>query len=397
MTGIVMKRVPHRHVGESLDDELSDLQEIKTTLHRQFLDNIYLVNNSRTAVNERVNLKDALSNTPGGLVRIKGDMPIGDSMSPIIVAPILDKIIPAIDYWDKTKETRTGVRPGSDMDPDVLKETTKGAYLESLNRASQKIEMITRMLAEGVREAVLQCHSILIRHQNQARVVQLRGKWTPVNPREWKERTDLKVRVGLGTGSEEEKRQKLQLLSGLQGQLLQAAAMAPPPVYGKMYALFEDVAKAMDFDMPEKYGLAPSSPEYQQMVEEKKNQPNPEVQKFQAEMAAKERIEQMRTSAQMETDRNRQEMEAQQQAAKIQMERERDREKAEREFLLEREKLHLTIQRDIRIAEINAGSRIDAAQITAGATLSAQQESATDAAVTDNGPMPQGGMPMDGA
>lgn len=399
VTGFVMKRVPHRHVGESLDDELSDLQEIKTTLHRQFLDNLYLVNNSRTFANERVNLKDLLSNTPGGVIRIKGDQPIGDSASPVMVAPILDKVLPAIDYWDKTKETRTGVRPGSDMDPDVLKETTKGAFLEHLNRASQKIEMITRMIAEtGVKEAVLQCHAILIRHQNQARTVKLRGKWVPINPQEWKERTDLKARVGLGTGSEEEKRQKLQLLSGLQSQLLMAATQAPAPVYAKMYALFEDVAKAMDFDMPEKYGLAPQSPEYAQMQQEKQSQPNPQMQVEQMKVQSQQQIEQMKAQSQaqleqmrmqmqMETDRNRQEMEAQQQQAKLSMEMELEQRKAQMMMDLEREKARIRAEVDIMIARINNAAKIDAAQLQAQTTLSAQQESASDNAVNDEGGM----------
>jgi hypothetical protein len=47
---------------------------------------------------------------------------------------------------------------------------TKGAFLEGLNRLSQKIEMITRMLAEsGVKEMVLQVHDLLIRHQDKPR------------------------------------------------------------------------------------------------------------------------------------------------------------------------------------------------------------------------------------
>jgi hypothetical protein len=332
--------------------------------------------------------------------RVKGDGPVGDAFMPIPTASVLDKILPAIDYWDKTKETRTGIRPGSDMDPDVLKETTKGAYMESLNRASQKIEMITRMLAEGVKEAVLQCHAILIRHQDQPRTVQLRGKWVPVNPQEWKERTDLKVRVGLGTGSEEEKRNKLQLLSGLQGQLMQAATGAPMPVYAKMYALFEDVAKAMDFDMPEKYGLAPTSPEYQQMQQEKANQPNPQMQEVMAKLQAQQQIEQMkaegknqleqmRMQMQMETDRNRQEMEAQQQQMKLSMMQELEIAKNSMTMELERERVGIKAEVDILIARIKADASVNAAQLNAETTLSAQQESASDAATGDD---PAGGM-----
>ena len=52
------KRVPHRHIGESIFDDLGDLQEIKTALLRQLLDNIYLINNSEKVVNERVNITD---------------------------------------------------------------------------------------------------------------------------------------------------------------------------------------------------------------------------------------------------------------------------------------------------------------------------------------------------
>lgn len=385
MTGFVCKRVPHRHVGESLDDELADLQEIKTTLTRQLLDNVYLTNNSEKAVNERANLKDLLTTTPGGIKRVKGEGPVGDSIMPIVTPTVFDKILPVIDYWDKTKEIRTGIRPGSDMDPDILKETTKGAFLEHLNRASQKIEMITRLIAElGVKELVLQAHSILVRHQNQPRMVQLRGKWVQINPREWQERTDLTVRVGLGTGNEEEKRQKLQMLAGLQGQLLQAVATAPPQVYAKMYALFEDVANTMGFEMAEKYGIAPSGEEYaslMQAMQQKQNQPPPEVMIEQAKLQSEQQIEQMRMQMQMETDRNRQEMEAQQQQAKLAMTAQVEQLKAQMKADLERERASIQAEVQLLIARMNNEAKLDAAQLTAQTTLSAQQESASDGAV----------------
>jgi hypothetical protein len=382
MTGFVCKRVPHRHVGESLDDELADLQEIKTTLTRQLMDNVYLTNNSEKVVNERVNLRDIMTTTPGGVKRVRGEGPVGDSVMPLITPSIIDKIMPVIDYWDKTKEIRTGVRPGSDMDPDVLKETTKGAFLEHLNRASQKIEMITRLIAEiGVKELVLQAHGILNRHQDQPRMVQLRGKWVQVNPREWQERTDLTVRVGLGTGNEEEKRQKLLMLSQLQGALLQAATTAPPQVYAKMYSLFEDVANAMSFELAEKYALAPNGEEYQALKQQTANQPNPEVMIEQAKLQSTQQLEQMRMQMQQQTDANRQEMEAQQQQAKLSMQMELEQVKAQMTMQLERERAALKAQVDTLIARMNNEAKIDVAQLSAQTTLSAAQEGASDAAV----------------
>jgi len=378
MTGFVMKRVPHRHVGESLDDELADLQEIKTTLNRQLLDNIYLTNNSRTVVNENINLKDMLSSVPGGVIRSKGEAPVGQNMMPVVTASIIDKIIPVIEYWDKTKEIRTGIRPGSDMDPDVLKETTKGAFMEHLNRASQKIEMITRIIAEmGVKELVLQAHGILTRHQDQPRMVQLRGKWVQINPREWQERTDLNVRVGLGTGNEEEKRQKLMLLWQMVGQLGPQGMVGPQ----QLYALFEDLAKTMGFDVPEKYVMSPGSPEFQQQQAQKANQPPPEVMQAQVKANAQAQIEQARMQMQADVDRNRQQAEAEQQALKMQMEERLARHEMALDARLEQQKAMWKQETEVLIARIRAEASVDAAQVSAQSMLTPEQESASDGAV----------------
>lgn len=273
MSGFAAKRVPHRHIGESLDDELADLQEIKTTLFRQVLDNIYLTNNNQWVVNERVNLADFMQSLPGGVKRVRGMDPVSGSYEPVQSTPIVSQILPVIDLVDGIKETRTGInRATTGLDPDILKQSTKGAFMENLNRASQKIEMITRMLAEtGIKEMVQQVHAILNRHQDKARVVQMRGKWVPINPQEWRERTDLTVRVGIGTGNEDEKREKLVLLASAQEKLAQLGMVGPQQAYN----LFSDFADTMGFQMPEKYAMSPDSPEFQQAMANRKEQGNP--------------------------------------------------------------------------------------------------------------------------
>jgi hypothetical protein len=97
-------------------------------------------------------------------------------------------------------------------------------------------------------------------------MVRLRGQWTNVNPQEWRERTDLTVRVGLGTGNEEQKREKLMLVAQLQQQLGGAFGLVGPE---QAFSLFEDLAKTMGFDMPEKYVMSPASPQYQQMQQQR--------------------------------------------------------------------------------------------------------------------------------
>jgi hypothetical protein len=273
LTVITPKRVPHRHIGESMHDELAEIQEIKTVLTRQLLDNVYNTNHNQTVVNERAYLPDFLQAQPGGVKRIMGEEPVQGSYAAINIPPIIDKILPAIDYVDSVKHNRTGINEvTTGLDPDVLKESTKGAYLDNVNRASQKVEMIARLFAEGVKEMVLRVHELLMKHQDRAKVIKLRGKYVEVNPQEWKERTDLKVKVGIGTGSEEEKREKLMLISQLQDKLMPMGLVAP----NNAYSLFSDLSKSLGFEMPEKYALDPQSQEYQMMMaQSQQQQPNP--------------------------------------------------------------------------------------------------------------------------
>ena len=274
ITGIVPKRVPHRHVGESIDDDMQDLARIKTTLFRQMLDNIYRTNNTEFLVNDRVHIPDFMQSVPGGLKRIKDGLPVTGAAEPLVTPSILGQIIPAIDYFDNVKEGRTGIsRASTGLDPDILKQSTKGAFMENLNRASQKVEMIARMFAEtGVKELVLRVHELLIKHQDKPRIIKLRGKYSPINPSEWRERTDLSVKVGIGTGNEDEKRQKLLLLSQMQDRIASFGLVGP----SQAYELFADMARTLGFDIPESYALSPDSPEFQQkMQQQEQPQSNP--------------------------------------------------------------------------------------------------------------------------
>lgn len=274
MTGVVSKRVPHRHVGESLDDELADLQKIKTVLMRQMLDNIYLTNNQEKIVNQRVHLPDMMQSLPGGIKRVLDDQPVMGAVEYIQTPPILSQILPAIDYVDAVKANRTGVsESNTGLDPDVLKESTKGAFMESVRQASHKIEMMARMLAEtGVKELVQQVHGLLIRHQDQPKMVKLRGKYVSVNPAEWRERSDLTVKIGLGTGTEQDKQQRLGILAMGQEKVAQLGLVGPKQGYN----MFADMAKALGYENPTKYVMDPDSPEFQQyMQQQQQNQSNP--------------------------------------------------------------------------------------------------------------------------
>lgn len=330
ITSITPKRVPHRHVGESIYDELADIQEIKTVLSRQLLDNIYANNHGEIVVNERCNLPDFMQREPGGIKRVTDKDPVDGSFAPLVTPTILDKILPAIEYIDNVRDSRSGINKlTTSTDPDLIKESTKGAYMEASNKASQRLEMIARLFAEGVKDMVLRVHALLIKHQDKPKKVKLNGEYVDINPQEWRERTDLRVQVGIGTGNEEEKRQKLMMLSEFQSQLLPMGLVTPR----NAFAMFKDFAKALGFDAPEKYALNPESEEYQQMMANKQPEQNPlaeaemvkgqfKLQSDQMQAEFKSTIEQMKQAHKSELDMMKMQMDA------MQKEYENDRKEA---------------------------------------------------------------------
>jgi hypothetical protein len=99
--------MPHRHIGRSYADLTMDIQLIKSTLIRGQLDNMYLSNNGRYAISDRVNLDDMLTSRPGGIVRVQGDP--GSAIYPLTHPAFPPTSFTMVEYMDNMKEKRTGV------------------------------------------------------------------------------------------------------------------------------------------------------------------------------------------------------------------------------------------------------------------------------------------------
>ena len=391
ITGFVAKRVPHRHVGESLYDDLADLQLIKTTLLRQLLDNVYSTNNNQWLVNERVNLADFMVSLPGGVKRIEGMEPVQSAVQAITAQPIIQQILPVVDYIDGIKESRTGISKSmTGLDPDSLNDVTKGAFMENMNRASQKVEMITRLIAEsGVKEMVLRVHSLLMRYQDKQRIIRMKGKYVPVNPQEWRERTDLTVKVGLGTGNEEDRQRKLMMVADLQMKMLAPQGMVDAP---HAFALFSDISKTLGFDMPDKYALSPQSPEFQQKMANPP--PNPVVMAEQAKAQAAMQIEQVKSQATGQIEQLRAQAKLQEVQANLELQAANDARDSERESMkamyeaqlaekqleLDKYKVDVDNATKITIAEMNRQTTLDT-------TTQAIQQQAGERVASDLAPV----------
>jgi hypothetical protein len=193
--------VPFSHVGIAWQELVEDLQKIYTTLTRQFLNNLYRVNNPRTIIGRGVNISDVINDYPNNPIRAK-------NIENIRVEPtqsVVSNIAPAFGMLDNMKESRTGVsRASMGLDADALSRVANGAFYASLEQANQRLEMLARIIAEmSFKPLFLKIHKIILTHQKDKREVKLSGQWIPVNPSEWRERKDMDVMTGLGSGNKQ--------------------------------------------------------------------------------------------------------------------------------------------------------------------------------------------------
>jgi hypothetical protein len=266
-------RMPHEHYGQSIADIVMDLQEIRTTLTRGFLDNMYLANNGRYAIDANVvNLDDMLVSRPGGVVRMNGSVP--GSIVPLVHPQEGGAILQAIEYVDTIRENRTGVtKYNQGLNADSLNKTATG-ITQIMTAAQQRIELIARVFAEtGVKDLMLIIHGMSIKHGRKEEMMKLRNKWVPVNPRTWNERRDVTVSVGLGTGNKDQMLQHLMMILQAQQQAIQIGVASPKNIYNALSKLTQNAG----FKQAEEFWTDPEKNPPPQA-------PNPEAIKAQAEM-----------------------------------------------------------------------------------------------------------------
>jgi hypothetical protein len=211
--------MPHRFYGRSVSELVEDIQLMKSTVMRQLLDNMYLTNNNRVAVMDgMVNMDDLLTSRPGGVVRTK--QPPNQVMQPIQAQPISQQAFPLLEYLDTVREVRTGVtKYNQGLDSDSLNKTATGISA-IMNQTQMRAELIARIFAEtGVKDLFRKMFELSVKYQDKEKIIQLNNQYIPVMPTEWKNRFNVTIQVGLGTGTKE---QQLIILNNILDKQLQA-------------------------------------------------------------------------------------------------------------------------------------------------------------------------------
>lgn len=216
---------PHRVIGLSVADMVMDAQLIKSTLLRGILDNAYTINNTGYIVYnpERVNMDDLLTPRPNRIIRAEQGAQIEPLSPPGVIGPTL---YPIMEYMDSVKEQRVGaIRYNQGLDADSLNHTATGVN-RLMDAAQDRILLLAQIIAEyGVTNLAQGVLQTILQNKNAQRIVRLRGQWVTMDPRTWSNKYDVRINVGLGTGSHATKIAALSQLLQVQEKIIASGGL----------------------------------------------------------------------------------------------------------------------------------------------------------------------------
>jgi len=336
--------MPHRHVGRSYTDLTKDIQMIKSTLIRGQLDNMYLSNNGRYAISDRVNLDDMLTSRPGGIVRVQGEP--AASILPLQHAPFPPTSFTMVEYMDNMKEKRTGVTAyNQGLDADSLNKTAYGMQ-QIMSAASQRLELVARTFAEtGVKDLFLLVHRLVRQNVTKPDIVRIRNKWVNIDPREWKNRKDLSISVGLGAGNKDQQLMHINAILQLQEKALSVGLTTPEKIYNALAKLTQNAG----FKNPDEFWVNPAN-----TPEQEGTPPDPTTMAIQGQLA----IEQAKAQGDMAIAQAKAEANLQQEQLRSRNDVIIEREKIAAQAELERFKAQLKAETDLAVAQIKAEANL---------------------------------------
>lgn len=254
-TAILMS---HKLFGLSVYDRLKEIQEQKTAIWRNILDNMYLKNNQRTiAVEGMVNLDDLLISRPGGIIRAKRT----DAVAPYVTPDLGSDVYRMVDYLDQVRAGRVGVSPeGSIADQSIGDAVGSEGVERLLNQKEELVGLMVRVFAEtGIKPLMQMIRRLLMKHIDATVDYEYHDEWVQVAPKNWFQRNRTTVRVGTGSGNRQQQASALTAVLGYQEKLLANPGQALV-TEANVFTALDDLAKVSGMPGAGAYFLDPDSP-----------------------------------------------------------------------------------------------------------------------------------------
>ena len=290
--------IPHKHNGMSMSELASEPQKLLTELTRQLIDNVYALNNRRKFITENVFTNDggtqtAMNSPVASVVPCSSNVNLTASIMHDPTVPIINELLPVIQDQRQALSLRTGIAPENSVDPAVLQQSTYGAFMGAMEKANERLELIIRIMAEtGIKQLYRKAHQLIRMYPDMVETIQLRDKWIPVDPRGWRERTDVKVNVGLGFANKQQLIASSMQMLEIQQQVAGSGLADEKNVYNALTKVVENSG----LGATELMFKDPSAPDWQPP----QPQPDPQAVLAQAQadsLAAQTQIEQFKAQS----------------------------------------------------------------------------------------------------
>jgi hypothetical protein len=259
--------MPHRVAGISQFELLKPIQDAKTQILRQWIDNQNVANNSRFgAVEGQVDLQALAESKPGAVVPIRSP----DAIVPIPFNDAGQSCQNALQYMDHIRTERGGAALEFQTGQMQVAGASATAAASEYGHKEKTSAYYCRNIVESmVKQTFLLIHQALRHYYDETITAKLHGQWQDAKPSEWTRRRNVRVIAGLSSAERSQKSAALSQNLAYQTQAMQAdlnGVMVSPE---KIHATLADWLRASDLPDVEAYYIDPDSQEAQAALKEK--------------------------------------------------------------------------------------------------------------------------------
>ena len=268
--------LPHRFYGMSLADVIVDLQKTMSSLKRGVVDHLMLTTTSRWVANLSLvkNPRDLLDNRVGAVVDVMSPNP-ESVVRPLPTPQLNGNVYTAIENFEQEKEQRSGSsRMSRGMDTTAVSKQNSSDLINTfMNASNRRIMVMCRNFAENFLKPLMQdLYRLGVEYESEEKMLQLDGRFVPINPAMLGDRTEMTVAVAL---TPEEQAQEAQMLLSLDQQF----TMNPQdPTLGGLYgqqqrhAMISRAFELLNIKEGAAYLVDPNSEEFQQQMQMQQQQ-----------------------------------------------------------------------------------------------------------------------------
>jgi hypothetical protein len=308
---------PHTLVGDSSADLTMDIQKINTNLIRGALDSLAQVINPRTGINETItNVDDALNDDIGAVIRTRGNP--HEAIAFYQMPWVGMDVFTMKDQIDRLRISRTGVSEASKgLDPKALQSTAVMGVDLIASGAQERIELIARIFAEtGLKDLYRGLLQEVSDWPNREEIIEIRGKFVPMNPSSFDASMRINVNPALGKGSDMTRLSALADIKATQELIISKFGVKNPVVTVEEYRnTLVDMLELVNIRDASRY-FKEISPEMMQQIMSTPEEPAPEMVLAKAEyekvkagvLETQAEIEQKAEKVQMDDDFRRDEL-----------------------------------------------------------------------------------------